>query len=138
MTIKEYYLTEAALHPEGSNARKMLTWAALELEDRALQIAELTDTDNARAAECEQLRRALVQGADQLENVVRFMRDAAFTMDSTAFSRDFAGWINLMGCSGDSDYLTANKQNPCRHIDLREKPPRKVKGGRSAKDRMDT
>lgn len=127
MTIKEDYLTEAALHPEGSKVRKMLTWAAMELEDRGLQIAELTDTDNARTTECEQLRRALTQGADQLEFVVRFMRDAAFTMDSGAFARDFAGWINLMGCSGDVDYLRANKAQPCRHVDLREKPPRKGK-----------
>lgn len=65
MTIKDDYLTEAALHPMGSNVRKMLTWAAMELEDRGLQIAELTDTDNARTAECEQLRRALVHGAER-------------------------------------------------------------------------
>ena len=134
----EEFNQEAELHPEGSRARKLLTWAAIELKDRGEQIEELIETDIARTAECEQLRRALVQGADQLESVVRFMRDAAFTMDSTAFARDFSGWINLMGCSGDSDYLTANKQNPCRHIDLREKPPRKAKGERSAKDRMDT
>jgi hypothetical protein len=123
----EEFSQEAELHPEGSRARKLLIWAAIELKDRGEQIEELIETDNARTVECEQLRRALVQGADQMESVVRFMRDAAFTMDSSAFSRDFAGWINLMGCSGDADYLTANKLNPCRHVDLREKPPRKVK-----------
>lgn len=126
MSVIKEFEDEAALHPEGSRARKCLTWAAIELEDRRRHIEELEEDDDARLRECEQLRQCLTQAADQLELLAKYMRDGAFTIAPDAFARDFSGWINLMAGQGDPDYLKPDGQS-IRHVDLREKAPRKKK-----------
>lgn len=115
--MKHQEMLHLAQNMQEGKEKKALTWAAMELEDRRLQIEELIEDDLSRTAECDQLRRALMQGAEQLEILGRFMRDAAFTMDSKTFSRDFAGWINLMAHHNDEDYGTNSKPRP--HKDTR-------------------
>ena len=45
---------------------------------------------------------------------------------STLLSRDYTGHINIMAGHGDPDYMLKNGRS-VRHVDLREKAPRKNK-----------
>lgn len=119
---------EAALHPEGSRARKLLTWAAFELPDRAARIAELEEDDDHRLKECEKLREALCTIKAALEVVGDYSRSQAFHLgfEGNTFARDFAPFINIMGIHHkDPDYGKPTK--PTGHIDTKDAPRRKKK-----------
>lgn len=101
------------------DVKKALKWAAMELEDRRLHIEELCENEKSKDTENGQMRQSLIQGADQLSQIVRYMRDAAFALDSGAFPRDFAAWNNLMGIHyKDPDYGSETKPRP--HKDTRK------------------
>lgn len=120
---------EAALHPQGSRARKLLTWAALELPDRAARIAELEEDDDHRLRECERLREALCTIKAALGVVGEYSRSQAFHLgfEENTFARDFSPFINLMGTyHKDPGYGDPTK--PTGHIDTKSKATRKKKG----------
>jgi len=126
--VVEQYEDEARLHPVGSQARKLLYWAAIELPDRAERIAELEEDDDNRLKECEQLRQALCTIKAALEVVSNYARDQAFHLgfEGNTFARDFAPFINLMGIHHkDPDYGKPGK--PTGHIDTKDLPRRKKK-----------
>lgn len=127
MTTSDDFLAEAARHPDGSTARKLLTWAAIELPDRAERIAELEDDEGSRLRECEGLREALCTVKAALEVIGNYSRSEAFSMgkQNTTFGRDFAPFINLMGIHHkDPDYGTPTK--PTGHIDTKDAKKRRA------------
>lgn len=122
------YKEEALLHPEGSRARKLLNWAAIELPDRAAIITELEEDDAARLRENEKLREALCTIKAALEVVGNYASDQAFHLgfEENTFARDFAPFINLMAIHHkDPDYGKPDK--PTGHIDTKDTPKRKKK-----------
>lgn len=126
LSVAEQYAVEALLHPEGSNARRLLTWASIELPDRAARIAELEEDDEHRLKECERLREALCTVKAALEVVGNYSRSQAFHLgfEGNTFARDFAPFINLMGIHHkDPDYGKPTK--PTGHIDTKDAPRRK-------------
>ena len=126
MNVAQEYTAEALLHPEDSRARKLLTWAAIELPDRAARIAELEGDDDHRLKECERLREALCAIKAALEVVSGHALKSAFHLgfEGNTFARDFAPFINLMGIHHqDPDYGTPTK--PTGHIDTKNAPRRK-------------
>lgn len=77
-------------------------------------------------SEADQLRAALVQAAQTVWEVGQSMRAAIPADCSELLGRDMVGHINIMAGHGDPDYLNKSG-NSIRHVDLREKPPRKKK-----------
>lgn len=126
MTILTELREEAALHPNCSRVKRLLTWAEIHFADSAERILELEDELKSEFKESEKLREALCQIKSGFELIGSFARDRAFRMPTDTFSRDFAGWINLMAGHGDPDYLKSNGQS-VRHVDLRTKKPNKKK-----------
>lgn len=111
-SVVEQYTAEALLHPEGSKARKLLNWAAMELPDRAARIAELEEDDDSRLKECEQLREALCTIKAALEVVGNYARNQAFHLgfESNTFSRDFAPFTNIMVAHGVEPYAKPKRK----------------------------
>ena len=127
-SVIDQYTEEALLHPDGSRARKLLSWAAIELPDRAAIIVELEEDDDARLKENEKLREALCTIKAALEVVGNYAKDQAFHLgfEQNTFARDFAPFINLMGIHHkDPDYGTPAK--PTGHIDTKNALRRKKK-----------
>lgn len=119
---------EAALQPEGSRAKRLLTWAEIHFGDTYERICELEECLEAANKEGEELREALCHIKATLEAVAGFAHAKAFKFPADAFSRDLVGHINLMAAHGDPDYLKSNGMS-VRHVDTRSTPPRKKKGG---------
>lgn len=125
-SVAAQYAAEALLHPEGSHVRKLLTWAAIELPDRAARIAELEADDCHRLTECERLREALCTIKASLAVIGDYSRSQAFHLgvEDNTFARDFAPFINIMGIHHkDPDY--GNPTKPTGHIDTKDSPRRK-------------
>ena len=127
-SVVEQYKAEALRHPEGSQARKLLNWAAIELPDRAAIMIELEEEANERLKENEKLREALCTVKAALAVVGSYARDQAFHLgfEQNTFARDFAPFINLMAVHHkDPDYGAPIK--PTGHIDTKDAPRRKKK-----------
>lgn len=129
-TVTSELRDEAAQQPEGSRAKRLLTWAEIHFSDCADRILELEDDCKAVQAEADGLRQALSRLHTALEGAAQFARDAHFALDPELFSRDYCGHINLMGASGDPDYLKGALS--CRHIDTRTTTPKAAKKGGAA------
>ena len=121
MTALTELREEAALQPDGSRAKRLLTWAEIHFGDSAERISELEEDCTQMDIEREGLRHALRVARDALEVVVTYCSDRAYTLNPDTFTRDFSGHINLMGAQGDPDYKKGDLN--CRHVDLREKAP---------------
>lgn len=119
-------IEEAEQQPEGSRAKKLLTWASVHFADSADRIAELEREEQEKDKELESLRNALHSVKALLETVGKFCADKAFMFDTEQFGRDMVGHINIMGAHGDPDYLKSNGMS-IRHVDLRTKKPRTKK-----------
>jgi hypothetical protein len=126
MTALTELREEAALHPEGTRAKRLLTWAEIHFSDSAERILELEEELTAKDIECSNLRIALIKLRDVQEAMATYARDCTHSFNPEIFSRDFAPFINLMGGHGDPDYLKGDMS--CRHVDLRQKAPKKTKG----------
>jgi chromosome segregation ATPase len=103
---------------------KVIKWAALTIieQNDALEDtrAELADEESERL----RLENALYEAQQAIEtalSAVTYVQNKP-----VEFSKDMSGHINLMAGHGDPDYLTKGG-NSIRHVDLREKKPRKSK-----------
>lgn len=112
------------LEPSHPQALTLLRWAILHIEgqDAALEEArqELANGEEERL----RLENAAHQAQQLMEQALQAIRYGQRT--DIEISRDMAGHINLMAGHGDPDYLKKSGES-IRHIDLREKPPRKKK-----------
>lgn len=113
-----------ALEPSHPQAPALLRWAILHIEgqDEALEEArqELATEEEERL----RLENAAHQAQQLMEQALQAIRYGQHA--DIEISRDMAGHINLMAGHGDPDYLKKSGES-IRHIDLREKPPRKKK-----------
>lgn len=125
MTVLTELRAEAAKHPEGSPAKRLLTWAEIHFADSAERILELEEELTQMDIEREKLRHALGVVRDALDTIKGYANDQAFTFREDTFARDFAPHINLMGGHGDPDYMKGDMA--CRHVDLRSKSTAKKK-----------
>jgi len=123
MTALTELREEAALQPDGSRAKRLLTWAEIHFGDSAERISELEEECTQMDIERENLRHALRVARDALEVVTKYCTARAYTFEPDTFARDFAPHINLMGAQGDPDYRKGELS--CRHVDLREAKPKK-------------
>jgi len=117
-------LTYMANASDTASSANVLRWAALHIgmQQEALEEAraELAEEE----AERMRLESVLHQAQTAIEaalHTVRYGHRAPIDV-----SRDMSGHINLMAGHGDPDYLTKSG-NSIRHVDLREKPPRKAR-----------
>lgn len=117
---------EAALQPDGSRAKRLLTWAEIHFGDTFERILELEEEATQMDIERENLRIAILKMREMHQAMADYAQGCARSLNGEIFSRDFSGWINLMAGHGDPDYLKSNGQS-VSHVDLRSKPPRKKK-----------
>lgn len=125
-TIQELtgQLTALAGTAENTADAKVLRWAALHIEMQQDALADTRTELAEEEAERMRLEGVLHQAQTAIEaalHTVRYGHRAQVDI-----SRDMSGHINLMAGHGDPDYLTKSG-NSIRHVDLREKPPRKAR-----------
>lgn len=126
MTVITELREAAAQQPDGSAAKRLLTWAEIHFADSAERILELEEEVTQMDIECENLRIAIIKMRGVLEAMSGYANDCAYAVSPDIFSRDFSGFINLMAGHGDPDYLKANGQS-VRHVDLRKTAPKKAR-----------
>ena len=94
-------------------------------QDQREHIDHIERELNRALEENAKLRSGLQQTADAFFAAFKTAQQAMPADCSDIFGRDMAPHINLMGgLHRDPDYLTANRKNTIRHIDLRERKPR--------------
>ena len=109
---------------KGTDLGGVLQWAALHIEAQDEALAELRAEHAAEEAERLRLESALHEAGHAIEAALAAIRQPL--CPPVELARDMAGHINLMAAHGDPDYLRKNGMS-VRHVDLREKPPRKKK-----------
>lgn len=118
-------LLKAAEQHKGTDIGGLLQWAVLHIDEQAEALAdtrqELEDEQNERI----RLENAANTAAGQIESALAAIR-YSLPVNVDHIGRDMCGHINLMAAQGDPDYLMPNGMS-VRHIDLREKKPRKAK-----------
>ena len=113
-----------ALEPSHPQAPALLRWAILHIESQDEALAEARQEWANEEAERLRLENAAHQAQQLMEQALQAIRYGQRA--DIEISRDMAGHINLMAWHGDPDYLKKSGES-IRHIDLREKPPRKKK-----------
>jgi hypothetical protein len=108
-------------HPQ---APALLRWAILHIESQDEALAEARQELAAEEAERLRLENAAHQAQQLMEQALQAIRYGQRA--DIEIVRDIAGHINIMAGHGDPDYLKKSGES-IRHIDLREKPPRKKK-----------
>ena len=109
---------------KGTELGKLLQWAALHIESQDEALAELRDAYAEEENERLRLEGAMQQARQAIEDAHRAINRPL--CPPVELARDMAGHINLMAAHGDPDYLLKNGMS-VRHVDLREKAPRKKK-----------
>lgn len=101
---------------------------AIRLIPTAIRAAIALDLDKDAAIHGANRAVAVITGINVLElfNGKAPKQDQPAPVAPIDVSRDMSGHINLMAGHGDPDYLTKSG-NSIRHVDLREKPPRKAR-----------
>lgn len=113
-------LRTAGEQARGTDLGALLQWAALHIESQNEALKDEREEAAPWLARIQDLEARIWQAREAMHAAVVALR----VPDATEYARDFAGHINLMAGHGDPDYLMSNGM-PVRHIDLREKPPRK-------------
>ena len=108
-------------HPQ---ALPLLRWVILHIESQDEALAEARQEWASEEAERLRLENAAHQAQQLMEQALQAIRYGQRA--DIEFGRDMAGHINLMAGHGDPDYLNKSGES-IRHVDLREKPPRKKK-----------
>lgn len=108
-------------HPQ---APALLRWAILHIEGQDEALEEARQEWASEEAERLRLENAAHQAQQLMEQALQAIRYGQRA--DIEIGRDMAGHINLMAGHGDPDYLNKSGQS-IRHVDLREKPPRKKK-----------
>lgn len=107
---------------KGTELGKLLQWAALHIESQDEALAELREAHAEEETERLRLEGAMQQARQAIEAACRAINHSL--CPPVELARDMAGHINLMAAHGDPDYRLKNGMS-ARHVDLREKPPRK-------------
>ncbi|MGL4680033.1 MAG: hypothetical protein ACRCWC_11710, partial [Plesiomonas shigelloides] len=103
---------------------KLLRWATLHIQNQDEALEELREQFETEMNERLRLEDAMYKAQQSIETALQAVRYGQCS--SIEFSRDMSGHINIMAAHGDEDYLTKDGQS-IRHIDLRQKKPRKKK-----------
>ena len=117
-------LQEAGAQHKGTYLGGLLQWAALHVAGQDEAMAELRKDLETEERERLRLESALNVAKEAAESALAAITAGMF--EPVELSRDYTGHINIMAWHGDPDYLNKSG-NSIRHIDLREKPPRKKK-----------
>lgn len=107
---------------KGTELGKVLQWAALHIESQDEALAELREAHAEEENERLRLEDAMHQARQAIEDAHRAVNTPL--CPPIELARDMAGHINLMAAHGDTDYRLKNGMS-VRHVDLREKAPRK-------------
>ena len=107
---------------KGTELGKVLQWAALHIESQDEALAELREAHAEEENERLRLEAAMHQARHAIEDAHRAVNTPL--CPPIELARDMAGHINLMAAHGDTDYRLKNGMS-VRHVDLREKAPRK-------------
>ena len=107
---------------KGTELGKLLQWAALHIESQDEALAELREAHAEEETERLRLEAAMNHARQAIEAAYHAVNQPL--CPPIELARDMAGHINLMAAHGDPDYLLKNGMS-ARHVDLREKPPRK-------------
>lgn len=113
-----------ALEPSHPQSMALLRWAILHIEGQDEALAEARQELANEEEERLRLENAAYQAQQLMWQALQAIRYGQRA--DIEISRDMAGHINLMAGHGDPDYLKKSGES-IRHIDLREKPPRKKK-----------
>ena len=114
-----------ALEPSHPQAPALLRWAILHIEGQDEALAEARQEWASEEAERLRLEQAAYMAQEAIETALAAIKYGQ-RPPAPEICRDMAGHINLMARHGDPDYLNKPGQS-IRHVDLREKPPRKKK-----------
>lgn len=117
-------LQAAGQQHKGTDLGGLLQWAALHIANQDEAIAELREGFASEEAERLRLEAALQAAKEAAEAALAAINAAVFV--PLELSRDYTGHINIMAGHGDPDYMLKNGRS-VRHVDLREKAPRKNK-----------
>ena len=109
---------------KGTELGKVLQWAALHIESQDEALAELREAHAEEETERLRLEEAMHQARQAIEAAHSAINRPL--CPPIELARDMAGHINLMAAHGDPDYRLKNGMS-VRHVDLREKAPRKKK-----------
>ena len=108
-------------HPQ---ALPLLRWVILRIQTQAEALKEIRQELAIEELERLRLEKAAHQAQLLMEQALQAIRYGQ--QSEIEIGRDMAGHINLMAGHGDPDYLNKSGQS-IRHVDMREKPPRKKK-----------
>ena len=115
-------LKAAGLEHRGTDLGGLLQWAALHVEEQDEALAELRELNERQGKTIDGLRAAIA-GVSTALDAAQTAVQACDMGTEIDICRDISGHINISHASGDQDY-TKGKLS-CRHIDLREKAPKK-------------
>ncbi len=117
-------LTEAGHQHKGTYLGGLLQWAVLHIKSQDEALEETRQQLEVEESERIKLENGLHTAKQAIEAALAALQAA--WCPPIDFGRDMAGHINIMAGHGDPDYLKSNGQS-IRHVDLREKKPRKKK-----------
>ena len=120
-----------ALEPSHPQAPALLRWAILHIEGQDEALAEARQEWASEEAERLRLEQAAHMAQEAIETALAAIKYGQ-RPPAPEIGRDMAGHINIMAGHGDPDYLNKSGKS-IRHIDLREKPPRKKKANAGIK-----
>ena len=100
MTALSDLRTEAARHPDGITAKRILTWAEIHIADQFDIICELEDDNKRLYAECAALRQALLSAEVNAAELAEQARAAAYRVTDDAFGKDYAPFQNMLAAHG--------------------------------------
>lgn len=106
-TVTQRMAAVAETLPAGSEARKMLAWAAIELDDRAETIDDLEAEIQEYSDGYHALARALHKAKVALEDVNRDIHAALWQPEPPA--KDLAPFKNVMAAHGVAPYAKAKR-----------------------------
>ena len=114
-----------ALGPSHPQALPLLRWAILHIQSQNEALEEVRQEWVSEEAERLRLEQAAHMAQEAIETALAAIKYGQ-RPPAPEIGRDMAGHINLMAGHGDPDYLNKSGKS-IRHVDLREKPPRKKK-----------
>lgn len=117
-------LQEAGAQHKGTDLGGLLQWAALHVAGQDEAMAELRKDLETEERERLRLESALNVAKEAAESALAAITAGMF--EPVELSRDYTGHINIMAGHGDPDYMLKDGRS-VRHVDLREKAPRKNK-----------
>lgn len=109
MTALHDLRTEAQNHPEGSAARRLMTWAEIHIGDQFDAITEMESDNQRMRSECATLRKALQAIETAAAELAEHARAAAYRVPDDALGKDIAPWTNLLAAHGLKPDGTARK-----------------------------